>query len=589
MTSHATDRSNAGREAKIKGAQRQEETMTAATRVDREQEKPRPAGIGAPLRTPLFRRIWLASTLSNLGLLIQGVGAAWAMTQLTSAADMVALVQTSLMLPVMLVSLAAGAIADMYDRRRVGLFALSVSLTGAISLSLLTFGGYLAPWLLLFFCFVIGTGMALFGPAWQASVSEQVPSDVLPQAVTLNSISYNIARSFGPAIGGVIVATAGAVAAFTINALLYIPLLIVLLLWKRVQIASRLPPERMNRAITSGIRYVVHSPAIRIVLLRTLATGIAGGSISALMPLVARDLLGGGAQTYGLVLGTFGMGAVSGALTIGKVRDRFEAERAVSSGALVMAVSTAIVALSSSVVVTALALAMAGAAWMIGVTIYNIGIQLSAPRWVAGRTLAAFQAAIAGGIAIGSWLWGHVAQMEGVSTSLLVSAITMASTPILGRWLRIPSIVTQDHEAIDLGAPETALALTGRSGPIVVEIEYRVDPTEARAFYATMQQVQLTRHRNGAYDWSIARDIADPELWTERFHCPTWLDYLRHRSRHTAAELEIQQRAEDFHRGTEPVRVRRRLERPFGSVRWKEDAPDRGTEVLPVASTINGT
>jgi hypothetical protein len=254
-----------------------------------------------------------------------------------------------------------------------------------------------------------------------------------------------------------------------------------------------------------------------------------------------------------------------------------------------MAVSTAIVALSSSVVVTALALAMAGAAWMIGVTIYNIGIQLSAPRWVAGRTLAAFQAAIAGGIAIGSWLWGHVAQMEGVSTSLLVSAITMASTPILGRWLRIPSIVTQDHEAIDLGAPETALALTGRSGPIVVEIEYRVDPTEARAFYATMQQVQLTRHRNGAYDWSIARDIADPELWTERFHCPTWLDYLRHRSRHTAAELEIQQRAEDFHRGTEPVRVRRRLERPFGSVRWKEDAPDRGTEVLPVASTINGT
>ncbi|MDO7842119.1 MFS transporter [Sphingomonas immobilis] len=547
---------------------------------------PRPGGIGEPLRTPLFRRIWSASLLSNLGLMIQAVGAAWSMTQLTTDVSMVALVQTALMLPIMLVSIPAGAIADMYDRRKVGIFALSVSLAGATALTLVTAANLASPWSLLGFCFLIGTGMALFGPAWQSSVSEQVPPHTLPQAVALNSISYNIARSFGPAIGGIIVAAAGAVAAFCANAVLYVPLLIVLILWRRVAVPARLPPERLDRAITSGFRYVIHSPSIRVVLWRTAATGVAGGSVSALMPLVARDLLGGSAETYGLILGAFGIGAVAGALNINTVRNRLSSEQAVSLCAVVMAIAITTEALSPWLALTALVLVAAGAAWMVSVTIFNIGIQLSAPRWVAGRTLAAFQAAIAGGIAIGSWLWGHVAQGYGVSTALLASAAMMALTPLLARWLRMPAEVDDDKEAIDLGAPESALALTARSGPIVVEVEYCVSMEEARAFYGVMQKVQLTRHRNGAYDWSIARDIADPTLWTERFHCPTWLDYLRLRSRHTAGEIEIQQVAESYHRGEGPLRVRRMLERPFGSVRWKEDAPDAGrSEVLPITAT----
>jgi MFS family permease len=538
-----------------------------------------------PLRIPLFRRIWLASLLSNLGLLIQGVGAAWAMTELTPATEMVALVQTALMMPIMLVSIAAGAIADMYDRRKVGLAALCISLGGASTLSVLTFADMLTPWLLLAFCFLIGSGMAIFGPAWQASVGEQVPDDTLPQAVALNSISYNIARSFGPAIGGVIVAMAGAVAAFIANAILYVPLLIVLLLWRREQVPARLPPERLLQAMGSGLRYVFHSPPIRIVLWRCLATGLAGGSISALMPIVARDLLGGGAQIYGLILGAFGAGAVAGALNIANIRHRLDSERAVSLCAIVMAVTIALVAVSHFVVLTALALVAAGAAWMVSITLFNIGIQMAAPRWVAARTLAAYQAAIAGGVAIGSWVWGNVAQHAGVTAALLVSAFVMAITAGMGRWLRIPAAEGVDREPVDLGAPEIALALTGRSGPIVVEIEYRVDRAEARAFYGTMQKVQLTRHRNGAYGWSIARDIADPEVWTERFHCPTWLDYLRLRSRHTPGELEIHREAESYHRGDEAIRIKRSLERPFGSVRWKEDAPDRMIEVLPTTSS----
>src|SRR5579863_2402631 len=547
-------------------------------------------GLRAPLRHPVFRRIWFASLLSNLGLLIQGVGAAWAMTQMATSADDVALVQTALMLPVMLISMPAGAIADMYDRRIVALVSLSISLSGATALSLLAGFHLITPHILLAFCFVVGSGMALFGPAWQSSVSEQVPAETLPSAVALNGISYNIARSFGPAIGGIVVATAGAVAAFAANAVLYIPLLVVLFLWRRVSEPSRLPRERLNRAIVSGVRYIVNSPSIRIVLARTLVTGVIGGSVSALLPLVARDLLHGGAQTYGIMLGACGMGAVIGALNISEVRKRMSGEAAVRACALSMGGAIAAVALSHEPVLTAAALVVAGAMWMLAVALFNIGVQLSAPRWVAGRSLAIFQASISGGIAIGSWGWGRLTDAAGVETALLVSAALMLASPLLGRWLQMPRVGARNEDAEVLADPEVRLSLSARSGPLVVEIEYRVAQDNARAFHNVMQEVQLSRQRNGAYGWSIARDIADPELWTERYHCPTWLDYLRQRNRATQSERALHQRAIDFHLGADPVRVRRMLERPFGSVRWKEETPDRSAhEVLPVASAAAGS
>src|SRR6201997_1356422 len=371
-------------------------------------EKISAEGITAPLRYMVFRRIWLASLLSNLGILIQGVGAAWAMTQMTSSADKVALVQTALMLPIMLIAMPAGAIADMHDRRIVAMISLAIALTGATTLTVLTWLGLLQPNLLLALCFVVGSGMALFGPAWQSSVSEQVPSETLPAAVALNGISYNIARSFGPAIGGVGVAAAGAVAAFAINAALYLPLLVVLFLWNRVHEPSRLPREKLNRAIVSGVRYITNSPPIKIVLLRTFVTGLIGGSIMALMPLVARDLLHGGAQTSGIILGAFGMGAIIGALNIGEIRKRMSGEAAVRACTLSMGGAIAAIGLSREPVL------------------------LSAPRWVAGRSLAAFQASISGGIAIGSWGWGHLTDIYGVETALLVAAALMLLSPLLG-------------------------------------------------------------------------------------------------------------------------------------------------------------
>jgi MFS family permease len=547
-------------------------------------------GIAAPLRHSVFRRIWLASLLSNLGILIQGVGAAWAMTQMAASADKVALVQTALMLPIMLISMPAGAIADMHDRRIVALVSLLIALSGATTLTVLAWLGMINPNILLALCFVVGSGMALFGPAWQSSVSEQVPSETLPAAVALNGISYNIARSFGPAIGGVIVASLGAVAAFAANATLYLPLLVVLFLWQRVHEPSRLPREKLNRAIVSGVRYITNSPPIKIVLTRTFVTGVIGGSVSALMPLVVRDLLHGGAQLYGIMLGAFGMGAVIGALNIGAVRQQFRGEAAIRTCALSMGAAIAAVALSREPVLTAAALVVAGAAWMLAVALFNIGVQLSAPRWVAGRSLAAFQAAIAGGIAIGSWGWGHLTDLAGVETALLVSAALMLLSPLLGLIMPMPRIGARNEDAEELVDPEVRLQLTARSGPLVVEIEYRVAQDNARAFHNVMQDVQLSRQRNGAYGWSLARDIADPELWTERYHCPTWLDFLRQRNRSTVSERALHQEAIDFHIGPDPVRVRRMLERPFGSVRWKEESPDRAaSEVLPVVASAAGS
>jgi MFS family permease len=540
----------------------------------------KPETIFAPLRHGVFPRVWVASLGTSFGALIQGVGAAWAMVKLSAPADMVAMVQTASFMPIVLLSLIAGAIADMYDRRVVALVALTISITSGVALAACAFLHLLTPVSLLGFCFSVGIGGALFSPAWQASVREQVPPRLLPQAISLNSISYNIARSFGPAIGGVLVAFAGAAAAFVCNAVLYLPMFFVMLFWKREKEVPRLPPENLWRAMISGVRYLINSPPIRVVMFRTLVLGVIGGAVSAMMPLVARDLVGGGALTYGILLGAFGLGAVAGALNMAAVRARFPNEGIVTACMLVIGVADIIVSHSHILALSVAALVFNGAAWMISVACYNIEVQLAAPRWVAGRTLAVFQAAIAGGIALGAILWGKIAQGHGVGMALLVSGLAMLAAPLLAIWLRMPrseSAVEDAREA--LAEPEVALGLTPRSGPIIVEIDYHVAADKARMFYQSSLDVQRGRQRNGAYGWSISRDIANPELWTERFHCPTWHDYLRQRSRATQAEREQEQHMRSFHLGPDPVRIRRLLERPFGSVRWQEDTPDHVADV----------
>src|SRR5271165_755169 len=476
------------------------------------------SGILSPLRHAVFRRIWTASLLSNLGLLIMSVGAAWSMTQMTASADKVALVQTALMLPVALISAPTGAIADMFDRRIVGLVALTIALAGAVSLTGLAWFGVVTPALLLSFCFLIGSGMALFGPAWQASVGEQVPSSALPAAIALNGISYNIARSFGPAIGGVIVASAGAIAAFATNALFYLPLIVVLFLWRRVQEPARLPPERLARAVVSGVRYILHSPSIRIVLARTLITGIVGGSVSALMPLVARDLPHRGAENYGVMLGSFGVGAVIGALNVSNLRSWLGAEQAIRLCVIVMGAGVAVVALSSLSLLTGAALVFAGAGSTASVTLFNVGVQLAAPRWVAGRALAAYQASIAGGIALGSWIWGSTANVVGVKGALLLSSTALLASATLGFWMRItvmiiswrpPGWSVMSRLTARLGRLEAVLKPSGRAFVLV----WRADKNGP---LAGKEAEYRAEHGVGPYDTLVTVIIRSERRGTER-------------------------------------------------------------------------
>lgn len=536
---------------------------------------PQRSGAFAPLRESTFRAIWLASVLSNFGQLIQGVGAAWEMTRLTTSPGMVALVQSALMLPLMLVSVPAGAIADMFDKRKIALVGLSVATICAATLTTLSLLGLTTPWILLGFTSLIGTGVAVYGPAWQASIREQVQPDQLPAAVALGSVSYNIARSFGPAVGGIILLALGATASFAVNALLYLPLMAAFFFWKRQHVPGRLPPERIHRGIISGARYAIHSPPIRIVMIRAFIFGLASAGLAALTPLIARELLKGDAGTYGLLLGAGGVGAVGGALLVSEARERLKAENAARLCAIVGGLMIILVALSRNVVVTAALLTVAGAASMLYIALLNVGVQLSAPRWVTARAIAMFQSSLTGGIAIGAWMWGYATADWGLTTALIASGIALMLTPLVGLFLPMPRVSAHDVEMIDVAnEPEVALALTARSGPIVIELDYRVDPEVARQFYELMLKIQVARLRNGAFDWSLSRDIADPALWTERYHCPTWADYLRLRSRVTHSDRELQTLADAFHAVGAERRVRRRLERPFGSVRWRAETPD---------------
>lgn len=544
------------------------------------------AGTFAPLQVAVFRNMWVASLFSNFGLFVLGVGAAWDMTLMNGAPSMVALVQSALMLPVALFSLLAGAIADMFDRRKVAMAALGITIAGAACLTLLGALNALSPNLLLVFCFVVGSGMALISPSWGASVNEQVPSSLLSQAIALNGISYNLARSSGPAIGGFIVAAAGGVAAFATTVLFSIPLMLALYTWQRTGEPSRLPPENLGRAMISGVRYVLNAPAIRIAVARTLIAAVAGAAIVSLLPLVSRDLLGGKAQLFGILLGSFGLGSVIGALNVGRLRSRMSGEDALRLCAFGMATAIAVVALSSWWIASALALVFFGCSWTGCFMLLNVTVQTSSPRWVAARALATYQTAVGIGVAFGGWGWGMVANGWGVDKALLASsAVLLVSIP-LGRWMRMPAVGQVTPLASDmLSDVDVKLPLIARSGPIVVELEYRVNPKRARIFYAVMQKVRLSRMRNGAYGWSIARDIEDPELWIERYHCPTWHDYLRQRNRPTQAERELHQRAMKFHIGPEPVRIHRMLERPGGQINWG-DAGSAGRDPGTITSGI---
>jgi len=521
----------------------------------------------SPFRFPIFRGIWTASLLSNFGGLIQSVGASWLMLEIARSADMVALVQASTALPIMLLSLVAGAMADNFDRRKVMLAAQFFMLAVSIALSACAWRGLLTPWLLLAFTFLLGCGAAFNAPAWQAAVGDMVPREELPGAVALNSMGFNIARSVGPAIGGVIVAAAGSAAAFAVNAVSYMPLIGVLSRWRLEPDPLALPRETLGTAMGAGVRYVAMSPVIRTVLLRSAAFCMAAGAVIALMPVVAKELIAGGPTTYGLLLGAFGVGAVGGAVCISHLRRRLSTEATVQWAGAALVFAIALLGLSKYLVITMAALVVAGAGWVLTLATFNVTVQLSAPRWVVARALALYQMAAFGGVAAGSWLWGECAADIGVGSTMLIASAAMLMCALLGRWLPLSHSVQRNLDPLHRWQePSTAVPVDERTGPVVVSVEYVIHEEDVLEFLRAMGERRRIRRRDGARNWRLLRDLSDTQLWIERYETPTWLDYVRLNSRMTHDDAIVPERLRALHRGPAGPRVRRMLERQTSSL-----------------------
>jgi len=541
--------------------------------ITQPSEDNRPPG---PLSVPIFRMVWIASLASNFGGLIQSVGASWMMTSLAKSPAMVALVQSSTTLPIMMLSLWAGAVADNLDRRIVMLWSQIFMLAVSVVLAICAWYGVLTPWLLLFFTFLIGCGTALNGPAWQASVGDMVPRPALPGAVALNSMGFNIARSVGPAIGGAIVAAAGAAAAFLVNALSYLGLIVVLARWQPARPARALPRETLGAAMNAGIRYVAMSPNLRAVIARATLFGFAASAVPALMPIVARDLVTGGPLAYGALLGSFGIGAVIGALNSGRLRERFSTEWIVRIATIALGIGAAVTGVSTWLPLTLAALLLAGAGWVVALSTFNVSVQLAAPRWVVARAVALYQMGAFGGLAIGSWMFGEIAEIYGITITLLLAAVIQILGMAPGLLKPLPEVSDLNLDLLNRWSePEIAVSVEPRSGPIVVTIEYRIAELTIVEFLTAMNERRRIRVRDGARHWTLMRDLGDAELWIERYHVATWLDYLRHNQRRTHADAGNFARIMELHVGPDSPRVHRMIERQTGSLPFALTAGSR--------------
>jgi MFS family permease len=519
-----------------------------------------------------FRMLWIAALASNFGGLVQAVGAAWMMTTLTESQSMVALVQSSVTLPIMIFSLLAGVFADNFDRRKVMLIAQSFMLIVSILLAIMAYQGLLSPWILLGFTFLIGCGTALHNPSWQASMGDIVSRDELSAAVSLNSMGFNLMRSIGPAAGGAIVAIAGAAAAFTVNAFSYVGIITALWFWRPSTPQRRLPRERMGSAFSVGLRYVAMSPNLTKVIFRGFMFGLSAIVTLALLPLIVRELLQGGAFVYGVLLGCFGMGAVCGALLNARLRARFQNERITQAAFLSFAVSCITLALSRHYAFSGAALLLAGGSWVMALSLFNVTIQLSTPRWVVGRAVALYQTGVFGGMAGGSWAWGAIAENFGADRAMFVAAALLVLGALAGLRLPLPDSTDLDLNPLNtFTEPPLRLDLKQRSGPIMIMVDYEIAQQDVTEFLAVMNTRRRIRIRDGAQQWALLRDLENPDVWTETYHVPTWVEYVRHHERRTQADAESHERVLKLHRGKDRPKVHRMIERQ--AISLQDDTP----------------
>jgi MFS family permease len=509
----------------------------------------------AALGHELFRVLWIASVASNVGTMMQEVGASWLMTQLAPSPLMVALIQTAGALPVFLLSLAAGALADIVDRRRLLIFSQGGMLGAAAGLGILTVFHLTTPLLLLTFTFLLGLGNALTGPAWNAIVPELVPRAEVGAAVSINSVGYNVARAAGPALGGLVVAAAGSGAVFLLNAASFLGVIVVFYRWRRKPRKSVMPAERVVGAMRAGWRYVAHAPSIRSTLIRLSLFMLGASAFWGLVPLFARQNLGRGAAGYGVLLGFFGSGAVIGGSILPRLQRRLGIERLLHATTLLTAGAFVLMAVWRQFPVVCVAAFAAGFVWSEAFSTFNTSVQLNTAAWVRGRTMAFYQLTYFASLGAGSALWGSVAEHVGIPRAFLVAALALALGLIVA--VRYP---VGFGEGLNLAPssrpiPDVVNEPQAERGPVVVTVEYRIDPQRAAAFTSAMLELGRFRRRDGAVDWGLYEDAAEQGRYLEIFVVESWGEHLRQHERTTVADRQILEHASSFHLGDGPPSV----------------------------------
>jgi MFS family permease/quinol monooxygenase YgiN len=520
----------------------------------------RPSGAfgPSPLRNPSFRLFYLGSVGTALGYTMQGTIGSWLMAILTPSALMVALVQTATSAPALLFGLIAGSLSDIVDRRKVILITQVTMLATVAVLGGAALTGVIGPAWLLLLTFVLGAGFAFYVPAQLASINDFVPRAELPRAVALGAVAFNVARAVGPALAGAIAAWLGAGSALLASALFFTVMIAAVQRWKRGERPLPGVPERLFAGVRSGVRYARHSSAMQALILRNLGFSVCASAFWALLPVIARDLLGLGAGGFGLLSAGFGAGAVMGAWSIPYQMARLPLNKVVNFGVLGWTLALVLIATTTSTAIAVVSACGAGTAWVYVLASLSAGTQSTAPAWVRARAASMYVVATQASLALGSVVWGTLASTAGIRIALGASASMMVVLHVLTRRFRV-EMGSEADVTPRMQMPDLAIAVEPLpdDGPVLIQIEYRIEPHHRKAFLREIQSVGPTRRRSGATSWRVFRDLGDDERYVERYVIASWADYLRQRSRMTLADHETQDKAAQFQRADVPIRVSR--------------------------------
>jgi MFS family permease len=503
----------------------------------------------APLGQSAFRWLWLGMLFSWIGTWMQTVGAQWLLVDAPNAAVLVSLVQAATTLPMMLLALPGGVLADSFDRRWLLITVQAYLFVLGILLTALTAAGLMPPGLLLAFTLALGVGAAVQLPTWQAMMPELVPRTQLRAATRLDLVSVNGARSIGPALAGLVIAYLGGVpVVFALYAVCAVVFAVALFFWRRPEAESESRRERFVPALRAGGRYVWHEPVVRRILLRVILFVAPAMALWALLPLIASQRLGLGAAAYGALFGAFGLGAIVGAAVLGRVRDRLSTNGLLTAAGLVYAAASALIVLVPSLPAALMILVLAGLAWLAVVSTFAAELQLFLPAWVRARGFAIYMVTFTGSMTVGALVWGLVAEGVGLRPAFLFSAVVLLGGVVAGVFIRVPETGHLDREPA-VYWPEARLAFDPQpdTGPVLVSVEFIVTPEREVAFLEAMDHLRQSRRRTGATRWELYRDGDRPDRFIEIFSVPSWEEHLRqHGGRLTATDREVEEAALGF-------------------------------------------